>query len=63
MLDLEHPDIARTLLTGYPGPDPEPPLCLLCGGPCEKMYRSKETREVLGCDLCIEEIEPLEELC
>ncbi len=58
---LEHPDITRTLATGYPGIDPEPPLCLICGGPCEKMFREKATGDILGCDLCIEEIEPFDD--
>lgn len=60
---LEHPDITRTLNTGYPSErDPDPPLCLICGGPCEKLYRKTDTGDILGCDLCIETIEPFEDL-
>lgn len=60
--DLEHPEINNTLNTGYPSDrEPEPPMCLICGGPCEKLYREKDTGDILGCDLCIEEIEPLED--
>lgn len=59
--DLEHPAITNALRTGYPdGKEPEPPICLLCGKECEKLYKSRETGEIVGCDLCIEELEPWE---
>lgn len=59
---LEHPAISNALLTGYPsGHEPEPPLCFICGGECESMYRSRDTRAILGCNLCIEEYDPLME--
>lgn len=63
MRDLEHPNITNALRSGYPsGREPDPPLCLICGEPCEKMYRDGTTHAILGCNLCIEEIDPLEDL-
>lgn len=57
----DHPDIANALLTGYPdGKDEEPPHCPLCDGKCETVYREKRSGEIVGCDLCIEGIEPWE---
>ena len=55
----DHPVIANMERTGYPdGKEPEMPLCPLCGGECEIIYRTKEDYEILGCDLCIESIDP-----
>lgn len=57
----DHPVIQNMERYGHPeGREPEPPLCLLCGGECEIMYRNRESGEIYGCDLCIEEIEPFE---
>lgn len=57
----DHPVIANMERTGYPdGKEPDPPLCPFCGGECETIYRRKEDREVVGCDLCIQIIEPWE---
>lgn len=62
MLEIpDHPVIANLERTGYPdGKEPEPPLCPLCGGECEIIYRTKEDHEIVGCDLCIERIDPWE---
>ena len=55
----DHPVIANMERTGYPdGKWPEPLLCPLCGGECETIYRNRESGEVVGCDLCIESIDP-----
>lgn len=55
----DHPVIANMERTGHPdGKWPEPLLCPLCGGECEIIYRIRENREVVGCDLCIESIDP-----
>ena len=55
----DHHVIANLERTGYPdGKESEPVLCPLCGGDCETIYRRKEDREVVGCDLCIEGIDP-----
>ena len=57
----DHPVIANMERTGHPdGKFPSPLLCPLCGGECETIYRTKEDREIVGCDLCIESIEPWE---
>ena len=55
----DHPVIANMERTGHPdGKEPAPVLCPLCGGECETIYRTKEDREVVGCDLCIESVDP-----
>lgn len=57
----DHPVIVNMERTGHPeGKEPEPVLCPLCGGECETIYRAKEDREIVGCDLCIESIDPSE---
>ena len=57
----DHPVIANMERTGQPdGREPAPFLCPVCGGECESIYRLKENNEVLGCDLCIESIDPWE---
>ena len=44
----------------YPGPPPEAPtpepVCPRCLREFNKLYRDRASREVLGCDVCIEEI-------
>ena len=55
----DHPVIANMERTGHPdGKAPDPVLCPLCGGESEIIYRSKESSEILGCDLCVERINP-----
>ena len=57
----DHPVIAAMERTGYPdGREPDEPRCSLCGSICESIYRRKSNGEVMGCDLCIEEIDPWE---
>lgn len=57
----DHPVIAAMERTGHPdGREPDEPICLLCGGVCETIYRRKADGEILGCDLCIEDVEPWE---
>lgn len=57
----DHPVIANMERTGYPdGKAPEMPLCPLCGGECETIYRNRKDREIVGCDLCVESIDPWE---
>lgn len=48
---LEHPDITRANLTGYPHGDPEYPICPLCGAECETIYINGYG-EIIGCDDC-----------
>ena len=55
----DHPVIANLERTGYPdGKWPSLLLCPLCGGECETIFRTKEDREIVGCDLCIECVDP-----
>ncbi len=59
----DHPTIRNMEATGHPdGKEPEPVLCPLCGGECESLYRSREGLEILGCDLCVEVLEPCDYL-
>ena len=39
------------------GPDPS---CPVCHEYCEKVYRSMETAEIIGCDSCIMEYDAAE---
>lgn len=57
----DHPAIANALATGYPGGrEHTPENCPLCGSECEKYYMRREDGEIVGCDLCLTEIEPWE---
>ncbi len=50
----DHPDIERAMATGYPGDEPEQPVCPVCGQECETIYRAQDS-EIVGCDMCISE--------
>ena len=57
----DHPVIANMERTGYPdGKEPDPVLCPLCGGECETIYRRRKDYEIVGCDICIQRIDPWE---
>ena len=57
----DHPVIANMERTGYPdGKEPDPVLCPICGKECETIYRDRTFKAIVGCDLCIESIEPWE---
>lgn len=57
----DHPVIAAMERTGHPdGREPEPLCCTICGGECELIFRRKADHEILGCDLCVEDVEPWE---
>ena len=49
---MEHPDITRTLATGYPHGEPNYPHCPLCGSECDEIYFN-EDGDIVGCDECI----------
>ena len=36
------------------------PRCPVCGEDCEKVFRSEQTAEILGCDNCIMECDAYE---
>ena len=36
-------------------PDVIYPICPVCGGECESIYRLCKTAEIIGCDNCITE--------
>lgn len=57
----DHPDIANALATGYPdGNEPEAYRCPVCDKECESIYKCKETGEIVGCDRCVDTVEPWE---
>jgi hypothetical protein len=58
---IDDPVIVNMERTGHPdGTEPEPLLCLLCEQECETIFMRKADREVLGCDLCVDELDPWE---
>lgn len=60
----DHPAIANALATGYPdGIEPETYHCPLCGAECECVFKHKGSGEIVGCENCIESIDPWEVEC
>lgn len=49
---MEHPEITKTLLTGYPHGEPNYPHCPVCGRECDEIYFD-DNDEICGCDECI----------
>lgn len=49
---MEHPDIARTIATGYPQGEPNYPHCPRCGAECDEIYFD-EDGDIVGCDECV----------
>ena len=50
---LEHPDITRANLTGYPHGEPEWPKCPICGAECETIFMDEHS-EIFACDVCVQ---------
>ena len=60
----DHPAIAKALATGHPdGKEPESYRCPVCGKECETIFKYKATGEIVGCDICIEGVDPWEVEC
>ncbi len=56
----DHPDIAKALRTGYPyDTDYILAICPKCGREAEYFYKDS-CNEIVGCSLCIEEVDALE---
>ena len=49
---MDHPDITRTLATGYPHGEPTYPHCPICGFECEEVYKDLNG-VVFACDECV----------
>ena len=49
---MQHPDITRTIATGYPHGEPEYPHCPVCGEEAEEIYFDRYGA-ICGCDSCI----------
>lgn len=60
----DHPAIANVLATGHPdGKEPEAYYCPVCNEECERIFKHKGTGEIVGCDNCIEGVDPWEVEC
>lgn len=60
----DHPVIANMEQTGHPdGKEPETYYCPWCGKECESIFKHSITSEILGCDNCIESVDPWEVEC
>lgn len=52
--DLEHPVITNLCRTGYPdGREPEELKCPICGADAEHFYTTRDSRTVVGCEICL----------
>ena len=60
----DHPVIANMEQTGHPdGREPDTYRCPFCGKECESIFKHKSTGEIVGCDNCIEGVDPWEVEC
>ena len=60
----DHPVIRNMEQTGYPdGIEPETYHCPLCGAECECVFKHKGHGHIVGCENCIESIDPCEVEC
>lgn len=60
-MGLEHPDITRMNTYGTLSNDEEKAIfCPVCGKECESFY--KYGREIVGCDMCIKQVDAYEEM-
>lgn len=64
-LDIgDHPVIRNMERTGYPdGKEPAEYRCPVCGKECESIFKYKATGEIVGCDKCIDCVDPWEVEC
>ena len=44
-----------------PKPWPAPPVCPICDAECEQYVRHQVTGVIVGCDVCLEFYDPLED--
>lgn len=58
---LEHPDITRTLRSGYPYDVKEAPKCPVCGEEADEFYKN-EYGDIVGCTECICKVDAYEEM-
>ena len=56
----DHPEIARTLVSGYPDAV-RFPMCPVCGEETDTFIKSRLSGEILGCDNCVSESDAWEE--
>ena len=60
----DHPVIRNMEQTGYPdGKEPEAYRCPVCGEVCESIFKNKGYGHIVGCDNCIEGVDPCEVDC
>lgn len=60
----DHPVIANMERTGHPdGKESEAYRCPVCDKECDGIFKHKGTGEIVGCDNCIECVDPWEVDC
>lgn len=60
----DHPVIRNMERTGHPdGKEPEAYCCPMCGAECECIFKHKSYGEIMGCENCIESVDPAEVEC
>ena len=52
MEQIEHPEITRTMETGYPHGEPDYPHCPVCGAEIDEVYADADG-DIIGCEECI----------
>ena len=48
---MNHPDVERTIRTGYPQGEPNYPHCPVCDAECDEVYMDVNNI-IFGCDEC-----------
>ncbi len=60
----DHPVIRNMESTGNPGgKEPEAYRCPWCGKECESIFKHQITGEIVGCDHCVDRVDPWEVEC
>lgn len=56
---IQIPDEYSIRHAGYE-PEPDGPICPICGGECEIVYKDK-TGDIVGCNECLEPVDATDE--
>lgn len=59
MFDIpDHPVIRNAERTGwFDGKEPEYPHCPACGSTAMRIYKNATTGEIIGCDVCVDDVD------
>lgn len=61
MFDIgDHPEIERTLRTGYPHGEPIYPHCPVCESEADTFYKNTHG-DIVGCEECLHRVDAWEE--